>query len=452
MRSRSAAPRALWRKELRELALSRSYALLLIATSALVGHAFITAVQTYAEMSGAAGAPGALAQGLSPLDGILVPTFGAYDLSATLLLPFVVIRIFAAERADGAWTLLVQSPASVLTMVALKALALAVAWLVALVPGLVAVGLWRAYGGHVNAAELASLLAGHLLRALLTIGIAAAAAAITRQQARAAIVALGVTVGAWGLVFAAAVHGGVLARFAAFTPAATLRLFEQGLVRLDVVLVTLAVTIAALVLAATGFAPALRLSARTWRSAGVLVALVIVALGASRVRASWDLTEDRRHSFARDDEAALHRLPGTLRVEVHLGPEDPRLVDLRRDVLGKLERVVPRLEVDDALASGTGLFAARDPHYGEIWYSIGGKRTMLKSTIEPVVLATIYDLAGVAAPPRAEEATYPGYPLAAEPRGAALLFYALWPLLVLGYFWRSAGLPGAARTETAAPR
>jgi hypothetical protein len=126
-----------------------------------------------------------------------------------------------------------------------------------------------------------------------------------------------------------------------------------------------------------------------------------------------------------------------LHVEVHLGPEDPRLVDLRRGVLDKLERVVPRLEVENVSGGGTGLFAAPDAHYGEIWYSIGTKRTMLRSTIEPVVLSTIYDLAGVRAPAPAAVVAYPGYPLAAQPRLAASVFYALWPLLMVWTFWRA---------------
>jgi len=35
------------------------------------------------------------------LDGILVPTFGAYDLAVTLLFPFVAIRVIAAEKESG---------------------------------------------------------------------------------------------------------------------------------------------------------------------------------------------------------------------------------------------------------------------------------------------------------------------------------------------------------------
>ena len=70
-------------------------------TGPLVGHAFATAVESYAEMSGAGGGPAALAQGLSPLDGLIVPTFGAYDLIATFLLPFVAIRLVATEIRPG---------------------------------------------------------------------------------------------------------------------------------------------------------------------------------------------------------------------------------------------------------------------------------------------------------------------------------------------------------------
>ncbi len=58
---------------------SRAFWLLLLMIGPLVGHAFITAVDSYAEASGIGGGPAALAQGLSPLDGILVPTFGAYE-------------------------------------------------------------------------------------------------------------------------------------------------------------------------------------------------------------------------------------------------------------------------------------------------------------------------------------------------------------------------------------
>src|SRR3954466_16377340 len=81
------------RKDARELLASRAFWFLLIVVGLLVGQAFHTATHTYAEFSGAGGGVAVLSQGLSPLDGIVVPTFSAYDLAATLLLPFVVIRL-----------------------------------------------------------------------------------------------------------------------------------------------------------------------------------------------------------------------------------------------------------------------------------------------------------------------------------------------------------------------
>ncbi len=428
--------RWLWRKEISELALSPAFTILLVLAGLIVGHEFISAVATYAEMSGATGGGGAAAQGMNPLDGILVPTFGAYDIAATLLLPFVVIRVFAHERATGAWTLLVQSPARLSSMIAVKALALIAAWMLALVPGLFAVALWISYGGHVHGGELAVLLAGHLLRAGLTVGVAAAAAALTQQAASAAIVTLGVTVGSWALDFVAETRGGAWARVAEFTPGASLRLFEQGLVRASVVGVMVESCIIGLVVAGIWLAPGSAWRERVRRTAIAIALFIVAAAATSRVRASWDVTEDRRHSFAEADETALRALPLPLRIEIHLGAEDPRLADFRREILGRLERVVPRLDVTYAGAGGTGLFASADPHYGEIWYAMGGKRVMLKSAIEPVVLETIYALADLKAKPAIDAESYPGYPFRGQASFAWVIFFVACPAGVLAAFWR----------------
>ena len=79
-------------KETRELIASRATLVFALCLGPLVGHAFATAISIYGEASGSGGGPAALAQGLSPLDGIVVPTFGAYAIAAMLLFPFVAIR------------------------------------------------------------------------------------------------------------------------------------------------------------------------------------------------------------------------------------------------------------------------------------------------------------------------------------------------------------------------
>ena len=140
-------------KELRELFASRAFWLMLLFVGLLVGHGFITAVDLYSEMSGVGGGPAALPQGLSPLDGILVPTWGAYDLLATLIFPFVAIRLIATEKESGAIKLLLQLPGSLASKITAKGLALGLGWLIAWLPGLTAIVLWKSYGGHLNSTE-----------------------------------------------------------------------------------------------------------------------------------------------------------------------------------------------------------------------------------------------------------------------------------------------------------
>ncbi|HSP62928.1 MAG TPA: ABC transporter permease subunit, partial [Pyrinomonadaceae bacterium] len=242
MRSRSFVQLLI--KEWRELIASRSFWLMLLMIGPLVGHSFITSVGLYAEASGIGGGPAALPQGLTPLDGILVPTFGAYDLAATFLFPFVAIRAIAAEKQSGALKLLLQLPGSLATKVTAKSLVLMLGWFVALLPGALAVVLWKSYGGHLYAPETLNLLVGHLLRALLSASIAVAAAAIAESAASAAIVTLGITVGTWALEFVAAYRGGFLQQLAAYTPTAALRAFEQGLLRVSTVTAMFAIGVA----------------------------------------------------------------------------------------------------------------------------------------------------------------------------------------------------------------
>ncbi|HZF11621.1 MAG TPA: ABC transporter permease [Thermoanaerobaculia bacterium] len=414
--------------ETRELLASRAGWLLLAMIGPLVGHAFITAVLSYAEASGGIGGPAALAQGLSPLDGIVVPMLGAYDLAATFLLPFVAIRLVAAERESGAGKLLAQTPAELPARLAAKALVLLAGGLAAGLPALLALFLWHGYGGHLALPETANVVLGHLLHALLATAVAFAAAAVCRGSASAAIVTLGFTVGTWALDFVSAVQGGLLARLAPFTPEAALRTFEHGELRLSTVAVLALLSLAGFAFAALWLDPFRPLRRRATLSAALLVLAVGAAALAGASRSGWDLSEDRRNSFPRTDEVALRKIELPVHVTAHLAAEDPRLADLERNVLAKLRRVVPRFSVTYAAESRSGLFEGSARHYGEVWYAVGRRRAQLRSTTEPIVLAKIYELAGVAPPPPSPEAPYPGYPLAAAPRGAASLFYLAWPL------------------------
>jgi hypothetical protein len=80
-------------KEWRELVVSKAWWVLLLAMGPLVGVSFISAVHTYAEVSGLNGSAAGVGEALSPLIGVWAPTFSALELAAVFLLPFVAIRL-----------------------------------------------------------------------------------------------------------------------------------------------------------------------------------------------------------------------------------------------------------------------------------------------------------------------------------------------------------------------
>ena len=423
-------------KEFRELIAARAFWLMLLFVGLLVGHGFTTAVGLYAEMSGNGG-PAALPQGLSSLDGILVPTWGAYDLAATLLFPFVAIRILSSEKESGALKLWLQLPGTLVSKLAAKSLVLLFAWLIAWLPGIVAILLWRSYGGHLYAPETLNLLLGHLLRGLLSGALALAAAALAEGAASAAIITLAFTVGTWALDFVAAGRGGLLQQVASYTPTAALRSFEQGLLRLNTLLVVVLLSGAAFALAVIWVNTGRTIKFRLGAMLLLFIAAGCAVWGAAHVGTSWDVSENRRNSFSAVDEAALRRVTQPLKITVFLSPEDPRLTDFEQNVLRKLRRSLDSVEVDYAASSRTGLFETGEDHYGEIWYELGGQRVVERSTIEEVVLDQIYKLANVNPPERSTDEGFPGYPLAAQPKHATSVFYILWPLFVACAWWLS---------------
>ena len=425
-------------KEWRELLASRAWWVLLVLIGPLVGVSFISAVRTYAELSGYGGTSDGVGVAFSPLVGIWAPTFSACELAAAFLLPFVAIRVVAGDRQSGALKLELHQPMPIFLRVAAKALVLMAGWLIASAPTVAAVILWRSYGGSIYPPELASVVAGHLLNAALTIALAAAAASLTDHPSTAAIVTLSVTVGTWIVNFIAAVQGGLWERAAGYTPTAMVAEFQHGLVRLDVVLAASTLVLFGLALASIWTRIGVAVRRRVYQSigAGAFAAAAIVA--GTFVTVNWDFSENRMNSFPKPDEAVLERIRGPLRIEAHLAAEDPRRVDLERLALSKLRRVMPKVQVQYIANTTTGLFEQTSQHYGEIWYDLGGRRAMSRLTTAEGVLETIYSLAGIAPPPEDGGSIFRGHPLAVPPRRAAAVFYGIWPALVVagGVFLR----------------
>src|SRR5258705_12985147 len=177
---RSHAPlRPLLAKEIREVLGGRALWIMLLLLCPLVGYSFFQAVSLYGEASAAALQSPVLARSLSPLDGVLVPSFGAFYVAVTLLFPFVAIRVLGHEKESGALRLLVQLPYRSATLIAAKLPAVLAAWVLSSIPSLSALVMWGMQGGHLSAPETLNLLFGHLLYGLLVGGIALFAASVS---------------------------------------------------------------------------------------------------------------------------------------------------------------------------------------------------------------------------------------------------------------------------------
>jgi hypothetical protein len=61
---------------------------------------------------------------------------------------------------------------------------------------------------------------------------------------------------------------------------------------------------------------------------------------------------------------------------------------------------------------------------------------MSRSTTAESALEAIYDLAGIKPPVERDQDMFRGHPLAVAPRGAAAVFYGIWPAaVVVGAFF-----------------
>lgn len=443
-RSHAAPLRPLLAKELAEILSGRALWTMLLLVCPLVGYSFVQAVSLYSEASASASRSAAAATSLSPLDGILVPTFGSFYVAVTLLFPFVAIRVLGQERESGALRLLVQLPYSVSTLIFAKLVAVLASWFLVSIPALSTLAIWLWLGGHLAPSETLNLLFGHLLYGLLIGAIALFAATISESSATAAIIVLAVTIGSWVLDFTLAGHSGIAAWFTQMSLTQTLRAFEQGLFSGGLVLGIAAVVCGLAALSSIWLPLGTPRAAKFARSVPCVLA-ALVALGvATQIRMSIDVTEDRRNSFSSADQQLLATLRLPLVVTVKLVPEDPRYADLQRNVLGKLERAMPNVSV--VLAGNKPDSAGKSEAYGEIEYVYGNRSDVSRSTSAREILPLLYALAETQPPKPAPAADYPGYPLVASADATLPWFFGALPLLISIAWWLRRRPPSTRRT------
>ena len=451
-RVRDAPLRPLLVKELWEILSGRALWTMLLLMCPLIGYSFLQAISLYGEASAAGLQSSVLASSLSPLDGVLVPTLGASYVAITLLFPFVAIRVLGQEKESGALRLLAQLPYRSSTLIAAKLVAVLAAWVLSSVPAFSALAIWRMLGGHLSIPETLNLLFGHLLYGLLVGAIALFAASVSESAATAAIVTLAFTIGSWVLDFTVAGHPGLLEWVARLSLTQVLRTFEQGLLSAGLVVGIGTAVCGFAALATVWLPPGVHVRNKLVHSIlCVLVAAVVLGL-AAQIGLSIDVTEDQRNSFPTADQRVLAKLAERLVVTVHLAPEDARYADLQRNVLAKLERVLPKMSV--GLAGGRQSLAtnADEDRYGEVEYSYAGRSDISRSTSPREILPLLYGLAEVNPPAPVPGSDYPGYPLIAGGRATLLWFFCGLPLCIAIAWWRSRRLPTNHSTFTKEPQ
>jgi ABC-2 type transport system permease protein len=437
----SAPLRPLFVKELWEILSGRALWTMLLLMCPLVGYSFFQAVSLYGEASTAGLQSPVLASTLSPLDGILVPTLGAFYVAVTLLFPFVAIRVLGQEKESGALRLLVQLPHRSPALITAKLAAVLAAWVLSSIPALSALVMWGMLSGHLSIPETLNLLFGHLLYGLLVGAIALFAASVSESAATAAIVTLAFTIGSWVLDFTVAGQPGLLALIASLSLTQVLHAFEQGLLSAALVAGIGAAVFGFAALAAIWLPPGVHFRSKLRRSIACVFAAALALSLATQIKLTFDVTEDRRNSFPPADQRLLATLAQPLVVTVHLAREDPRYADLQRNVLAKLERAMPNMLIRLAGERQNLRTDGGEDRYGEVEYTYGGRSDVSRSTSPREILPMLYGLAGVSPPAPAPGSDYPGYPLVAGSRVALLWFFFGLPICIALAWWWSRRLP-----------
>lgn len=420
---------ALFLKELRELAATRSFWVMLLVLCPLVGFSFIEAVFLYAHAGESIMGDDILMARLSPLDGIVVPTFSALYLSEVFLFPFVAIRLLGVERQFGSIKLLNQICPWIGVSLAVKLVVVMLAYLASFLPALTALAVWRHLGGYLHIQEVSILLLGHFLFALLIASIAFFAVAITDSPQTAAIVTLAFTISSWVLEFAGQ-NQSTLNAISWLSMTAHLRLFEAGLFSLQTLLGFLIASASFVALAAIWLRAADDLAGKFKHSSILAVFVGILAVATSQAFYYKDFSENRENSFHPRNEAELRKLNKPLVMTIHLSPDDSIAVDFEKEFLSKLKRVVRDVKIVYELPKDPGPSGQEDPNYGLITYDYGGGRLTSHDVGARRALEVLHILTGAVLEGEVDS-PYPGHPIRADASNYRILFYVIMPVGII---------------------
>lgn len=409
----------------RELALAlhaRVTWLVLAVSALLVGHGFVLAVDIFSAESRSALSNLLMTRESDPLAGVVRPTLGALQLAVSLLVPLIAVRGLAVEKERRNFGPLALRVGSISSVVATKWGAALVASLLLVAPPVLLFVAYGAVGGHVDAIETGTALAGHVLHLVVLVSAATAAAAWTSTVAQAATVGILVSLASWavdaGEGFAALAWLGGAERWSIERH---FSLFDQGVVAVGPALWLVAAALgglgAALVGARFDWSPERRLG-------GALVTFVTVGvllLGSDRLHRRYDWSEERRASLPPDVASSLAEIDAPIRLELFLDRDDSRRRQLEGDVLAKLALARPDVEVQAPLDHPASTSqASRDAGYGRIVIHVGDSVRETRSTSRREIVTLIFEAAARPIPAWSQP-PYSGYPVVVDGARRAFL-------------------------------
>jgi hypothetical protein len=238
------------------------------------------------------------------------------------------------------------------------------------------------------------------------------------------------------LDFAAGSQGGPLGYLASLSPTAVLLESERGWFALPQISQTTVLALSFVGLAIAWLQSGVSIKAKSLKSVVVLVLGALLFTLAAKARFYADVTVDRRNSFNPADEAALRQMKDPLNITIYLSPDDSRLREMETNVLAKLRRIMPNINVRYAEVTNVGPFGAPDDdRYGLLTFEYRGSRDESRSNSFREILPILHSLAGVTVKP-VETPPFVGHPLVADTTLAAWWFYGILPAIIVGCWFK----------------
>ena len=417
----------LFKKEIKDLLKNKSSVFYFLILFATITYSFYSAVDLYSKASIAAVNNPLYASGFEPVPGVFVPTFGGVFIIFSLLLPFLLIRIFGVEKANNTISLILQLDFSEFRIFLSKVCSGVFFVLLSLISLFPLLFIWDKLGGHIAWGEFSLLFSGYFLYGIFILSVSVLSSILFKTNAQASIFAIALIVFSWFIDFGKDMHlFSFLDKISDWSVTNQLKEFEKGIFSIQSILYFLLTSFLLFSLAFIFF----NINIRKKVSSSLLILLLFTILLSLNTLFQYkvDITESGKHSFSKGEIEFLKNLP-EIKIKVYLEPTDSRFKDYENDFLEKLKMVKRDFKV--IFAKGKEL----RENYGLFKYSLNGKTAETYSNSANEIFLILEELSGKKIKKgKGKERNYKGYPLVVKKGWSKLLILIYLFLLPVSVF------------------